>query len=148
MISKDPNLKTEKEIVACSLVHDGRILYVKRNPKKPQGGLWGCPGGKKEDGEDSVTTAKREIREETGIDLSGIDLEYINTWKVVFNNHKKGCTYNSFSYCLYRVVFDKRPMVVLRNKELVDYGWFTPEEALQLPLVEDEDGVVRDVWGL
>lgn len=45
----------------------GKILLLHRNtPKRVQ---WETPGGKIEAGEDSKTAAKREIKEELGIDV-------------------------------------------------------------------------------
>jgi len=148
MISNDPNLKTERDIVGCHLVYNGKVLYVRRNPKKAQGNLWGSPAGKVQEGEDRISAIKREVKEEIGLELKDEDLEYLKTWKVVFNSQKKGCTYKSFSYSLYKVILDEEPNITLRNEELFEYGWFTPEEALRLPLVEDEDLVIKDIWNL
>jgi 8-oxo-dGTP diphosphatase len=44
---------------------DGRIVLIKRQDT----GKWGLPGGIVDWGEDILTTAKRELKEETGLDL-------------------------------------------------------------------------------
>lgn len=44
------------------------ILLTKRHPDKRYGNLWEVPGGAVLSGEDSITGAKRELFEETGID--------------------------------------------------------------------------------
>ncbi|WP_107667992.1 NUDIX domain-containing protein [Cyanothece sp. BG0011] len=44
---------------------DGRIVLIQRKDT----GKWGLPGGIVDWGEDIVTTAKRELKEETGLDL-------------------------------------------------------------------------------
>ena len=50
---------------------DGRILLVKHRPER--GGYWQgkwiCPGGKLETGETLEEGARREVREETGLDV-------------------------------------------------------------------------------
>lgn len=53
----------------------GELLMVKRkNP--PAKGLWGFPGGKIEFGETIKEAARREVKEETGLD---VDIEKILT---------------------------------------------------------------------
>ena len=52
---------------------DGRgcVLLTRRDLRKRFGGLWECPGGSALAGEDSRTAVRRELREETGLDLGG-----------------------------------------------------------------------------
>jgi 8-oxo-dGTP pyrophosphatase MutT (NUDIX family) len=45
---------------------EGKALFLKRSPVGDMAGAWCTPGGKLEDGEDSVTAAVRETLEETG----------------------------------------------------------------------------------
>lgn len=47
----------------------GEYLLTKRAPEKPMPGLWECTGGSALLGEDSLTAALREVREETGLRL-------------------------------------------------------------------------------
>lgn len=148
MIIKDNNLKPEKEIVGCHIFYNGMLLCVKRNPLKPQGGKWGSIAGKKEKGESDLDAIVREIKEESGINVNRKDLKYIKTWKVVFDSPKDGVQYKSFSYSLYNINLCSEPDVSLKEDELVEYGWFTPKEALRLPLVEDEDNVLKEIFNL
>jgi ADP-ribose pyrophosphatase YjhB (NUDIX family) len=47
---------------------DGRLLVVRRaNP--PSRGLWSIPGGRVEPGETPVDAVRREVREETGLEV-------------------------------------------------------------------------------
>ena len=48
---------------------DGRYLITRRSPGKSMGGRWECTGGSVTAGEDSLTGALREVREETGLVL-------------------------------------------------------------------------------
>jgi A/G-specific adenine glycosylase len=66
---KAPKLP-EYEIAAGLVFRNGRILITKRKPEGLLGGLWEFPGGKREKGETLAQTAAREIREETGIEVS------------------------------------------------------------------------------
>lgn len=45
---------------------DGRVLFI-RHPSSPD--RWGLPGGGYEPGETLVETARREVREETGVEV-------------------------------------------------------------------------------
>ncbi len=47
------------------VLSDGRIVLIQRKDT----GRWGLPGGIVDWGEDVVTTAKRELKEETGLQL-------------------------------------------------------------------------------
>jgi 8-oxo-dGTP diphosphatase len=49
--------------------HDGKIILSKRHPQKSYPHLWECTGGSVLAGENSITAAKREVLEETGISL-------------------------------------------------------------------------------
>ncbi len=51
-----------------------KFLAVKRNKDdKIFGGMWALPGGKIEDNESVRETAKREVSEETGLNLTSMD---------------------------------------------------------------------------
>ena len=48
---------------------DGKWLISKRSPNKHYGNLWECCGGSAVSGEDSITAAIREAKEELGVEL-------------------------------------------------------------------------------
>lgn len=47
----------------------GECLIAKRHPDSLGGNKWEFPGGKREDGESSIDTLKRELHEEVGVDV-------------------------------------------------------------------------------
>ena len=55
---------------ACDmiLIEDGKMLLIKR-AYDPFKGMWAIPGGKIEDYETAEQCAKREMKEETGLDI-------------------------------------------------------------------------------
>ena len=148
MIVDDPNFKPEQFAVACHIVCNGEILYVKRNTGRSQGGKWGSIAGKREEGEDNLNAIKREVKEEIGLEFKDDDYKYVGTWKVKFNSQEKKCNYKSFTYYLYRVEIKEKPEIILSEDESKEYNWFTPQEALEQELFQDEDGVLRDIYGL
>ena len=48
---------------------EGRVLLVRRG-RPPKLGSWSLPGGRLEPGETLVSGCRREVREETGLDIS------------------------------------------------------------------------------
>ncbi len=49
--------------------NDGKLLVTKRSPNKGFGNLWEITGGSAVHGDDSLTAAMREVKEETGLAL-------------------------------------------------------------------------------
>ena len=52
--------------VAVVAIKDGRVLLIRR-AKPPRAGRWSLPGGRQRLGETVRETARRELREETGV---------------------------------------------------------------------------------
>jgi 8-oxo-dGTP diphosphatase len=60
---------------ACDmiLIEDGKILLVRRG-REPFKGEWAMPGGRIEDDETAEQCLKREMKEETGLDVEPLTL--------------------------------------------------------------------------
>lgn len=54
--------------VGAVILHDGRVLLVQRGTE-PMKGRWSIPGGLLEVGESLVEGVRREVREETGLEV-------------------------------------------------------------------------------
>ena len=54
-----------------------KILLCKRNNLGSFPGMWSIPGGKLEDGETTQEGARREFFEETAVDITDRDLEFV-----------------------------------------------------------------------
>ena len=59
--------------VGAIVVRDGALLMVRR-AREPAKGLWSVPGGKVERGEHLGAALRREVKEETGLDVTIGDL--------------------------------------------------------------------------
>lgn len=68
----------EKRVSTVAVMHDGKMLMGRRRDN----GKWTTPGGHAEAGEDKHAAARRELKEEAGIDLGEDDLEHIGTERV------------------------------------------------------------------
>lgn len=65
-------------IVACEayIVHEEKVLMHKRaDDKEKFPGFWIGPGGHVDEGEDVLSTAIREVKEETGVTISEKDIK-------------------------------------------------------------------------
>ena len=62
----------------------GEFLITRRSARKSMAGLWECAGGCVVAGEDSLTAALREVREETGLRLDPERAELLLCWEGEF----------------------------------------------------------------
>ena len=65
--------------VGVALVDDGNILLVQRG-RDPGRGLWAVPGGKIRHGEIMKEAARREVFEETGLEVDVRDLVWVGEY--------------------------------------------------------------------
>ena len=95
-LEEPKNFKPKVEIVGCFLQSGDEILILHRQNHKMYGNFWAVPGGKMDRGETPLEAAMREVREETGYDLSDKPLKYlkkvyIETDKIDFVYHMLHC---------------------------------------------------------
>jgi ADP-ribose pyrophosphatase YjhB (NUDIX family) len=112
------------------LIYDeeGRVLMVRTHKWS---NLWGIPGGKIKWGEPAVEALRREIREETDLEIEAIELvlvqdcihsrEFYRDAHFVLLNYTCRCV--------------GQPAVRL-NEEAREFCWLAPHQALGLPLNE------------
>jgi len=138
MIFKEPPADFEKQsdVVGCYVLHDGRFLMLHRHAHKSNGNTWGLPAGKRDGTEPLAEAMRRELREETGIDVPGSTLAFFDSVAVRHVGH-------DIEYHMFSVDLRSRPEVRLSETEHRDFRWVTPEEALAMPLVHDQDECIR-----
>ena len=78
----DPLAPGEKHLCVHVWIQNtaGEYLITQRAPGKSMPGLWECTGGCALAGEDSLTAALREVREETGLVLDPGEAELLFCW--------------------------------------------------------------------
>lgn len=115
----------EKRFVPAAkgiVVHRGRILLVKRSLDDISGpGDWEFPGGKVEFGETPENALKREISEETGLDVRVYDTAYIGTY---FPDEFRQLVIISY-FCT-----SSTDSIILSN-EHIDYKWVLVDKLLE-----------------
>ncbi|MEK7574666.1 MAG: NUDIX domain-containing protein [Patescibacteria group bacterium] len=111
---------TQKAIV---LRKDGKFLTLFRSKTAPSFPLsWDLPGGQLEYGEDPVAGIVREIKEESGLDVSNVKIFDVF-------GHENAVGY--WVTIAYRC--DALSEEVALSYEHIDYRWVTKEEFLKLP---------------
>ena len=99
---------------------DGRILLTRRAAEVFDG-VWDIPGGFVDDGEHPVETVRRELREETGLDVEPLD--FLGVWMDRYSEDESGPSTLNL-YWRARVVGGE-PQAADDVSEL---RWFAPHE--------------------
>ena len=137
------DFKPKYIIVGCLFECGGKILLLHRQSHKPQGDSWGIPAGKMdpEDLGDEVVALSREVFQETGIMLDKNILQKINVFYVRYPEY-------DFVYHYFKYTFSEKPTILINSGEHSEYQWVAPNEALQLPLIPDEDFCLKYARGI
>nr|WP_315086712.1 NUDIX hydrolase [uncultured Lachnoanaerobaculum sp.] len=87
-------------VIAILFTNDKKVLITRRSPdKRYAGGLWEIPGGGVRAGENSQDAVRREILEETGINLYDRDYEKLYTYKRI-NTESNSYFVDMYSYII------------------------------------------------
>ncbi|MDX8431064.1 MAG: NUDIX hydrolase [Candidatus Algichlamydia australiensis] len=110
------------EIVAAYVKVQERLLFMKYTANK--GSFWSVPGGKIENGETAFEALKRELKEETGIEiLNTTEIKPLNKLYIV----KPGINYISYPF---QILLKNFPSVIISD-EHDDFVWKKPLDAVQ-----------------
>ena len=128
MMRNDWNLKEgEYHLTVLGVIHrsDGRFLITKRADTKAWApGLWEVSGGAAQAGEASSEAVVREVKEETGLDVSSCKDGYKFTYRR--ENPEEGDNYFVDVY-RFELDFDESD-IKLQEEETVRYALATAEE--------------------
>lgn len=116
-----PGGKRRFKVAGCFLEYDGRFLMLRRSPDQHQGGKWGLPAGRVEQGEAEADAAIREVHEETGFSIPPDKLEFLQ--KITFPFPEK-----IIDFFVYRTNLDSKIKIVLDPHEHQEYAWVTGKE--------------------
>jgi len=110
------------------LIFEERVLLVlRRNP--PTAGHWSFPGGAHEVGETIQEAARREMREETGLEIK--DLRLLDVGDIILRDTEGHVEYH---YMVTYFVAHPAGGTLLSSDDASDARWFSYDEALSLGL--------------
>lgn len=131
--SKPDDFSPAVEVAATYVNVSGKILFLQLGPSKSEAGFWGVPAGKLEKNESPISGAKRELFEETGIDLPSESL--LRPLGVLYMRKPTV----EYVYHLFGLDLDSEPMICLSDEHR-DFKWLTRSEAEEeIPLMEGAD---------
>jgi ADP-ribose pyrophosphatase YjhB (NUDIX family) len=120
------------------LVWRGERLLLVRRVRPPQAGEWSLPGGAQELGEALFETARREVAEETGVE---IETKAVLT--AVDSIHRDPAGRVRFHYTLVDVVAEWVSGTAEARDDVDAVCWATPEEADRMVAWSETRRVIR-----
>lgn len=124
--------------VAAVVLRDAedRVLTVRKRHTE----AFMFPGGKPEPGEEPREAARREVKEELGLDVESEDLEFLGTWETsAANESGYGLTGHVYRWIGAEAAWEGR--VLEPQAEIAELRWILPEDGLDMselaPLTRD-----------
>lgn len=130
--NKPENFNPKFEVVGSFVQCAGEIILLHRQDHKPEGGTWGIPSGKIDQGELMITAASRETKEETGLIIPEENFKFFMSIYVRYDNY-------DFIYHMFHTELVSKPDIKISEEEHKEAKWIKPYEAFNLPLIEDLD---------
>lgn len=113
---------------------DGKFLLMKRKSSHGSG-TWAPPGGNIEFGETIEECAVREVKEETGLNVSNV--EQFATTNDIFDEGKHYVTLHL------KAMWNGDEPKIMESEKCSELGWFT-KDTLPIPLFKSTENLVKD----
>ena len=117
---RGPTNKDEYHIIVNIWIKNSedKIILTKRDPNKPWPNKWECTGGSILAGEDSITGAIREVKEEIGIKIKNIKL----LERIIRDEYPD---FMDVYLCIEDINIEE---AILQEGEVIDIKWCTKDE--------------------
>lgn len=133
---KPPKFNPKFDVISCFVEYNGEILLLHRQDHKPESNTWGVPAGKVDAGESLLEAIVREIQEETGLVLPPSQLSCFGKVFVKYPEY-------DFVYHIYHAKLEQKRKIAISDREHKDFKWISPENALNMPLIQDLDACIK-----
>ena len=127
-----------ERVVVAAIIRDGdKVLLLERSPEDYLGGMFELPSGEVETGETLDEALRREVAEETGFVLIGID-RYLGYFDY---RSRGGRLTRQFNFA---VTVQGTPVVTLTEHE--SFAWVRVEELAEYPVSPEVGELLRQVF--
>ncbi len=135
---RDERRYPERPIVGVGVVvwRDHQVLLIKRG-KPPRQGMWSLPGGLQQLGETVFEAARREVREETGLEIEVIDVV-----AVVDSIQRDDDGRVRYHYTLVDVLAEWRAGEARAQDDAADATWASADELASFELWDETVRVI------
>jgi ADP-ribose pyrophosphatase YjhB (NUDIX family) len=135
----------ERPIVGVGVVvlREGRVLLARRG-KAPRAGDWSLPGGAQKLGETVFAAARREVAEETGLEI-----EVLGVVDFVDSIQRDSADRIQYHYTLIDVFAEAADGVAEARDDVPEVGWFSLDELGSLGLWSETERIIRlahEMW--
>ncbi len=119
------------------VVKDGRVLLIRRG-KEPSYGLWSIPGGAVNLGEELRAAARREVREECGIEIDVTDIVEVLDRVVRDSDGRIQYHYVLIDYLARWASGDPAP-----SSDVLEVCWVVPDDLSQYQMTRGTAEVIH-----
>jgi 8-oxo-dGTP diphosphatase len=123
--------------VGALIFHRGRILMAQRG-KEPLKGWWSLPGGALEVGESLDFAIRREVREETGLEI-----EPLSVFEIFERIMRDDAGVAEYHYVLIDYICRVTGGTLRAGDDVCRVEWVKPEGLKSLPITEGTLGVIE-----
>jgi 8-oxo-dGTP diphosphatase len=125
---------TADSVVFCEVKHRFKVLLIKRN-NEPFKDQWALPGGFVEEGEDLEAAARRELKEETGLELDS--MEQVQA----FGKPGRDPRGHTVSIAFLSRIYSEKELKAADDAK--DAQWFDLDKLLEMDLAFDHDEIIN-----
>jgi ADP-ribose pyrophosphatase YjhB (NUDIX family) len=122
-------------VASTAVLMEGRLLMIKEH-KNESGPAWNFPSGHVEPGEDLITAARRETKEETGLDVKILESAGLFQFTSMTRH----------PIILFQFTAEMAGGNIELEEGITEYSWFTAREILDMDeSMLREPGVIRQI---
>jgi len=130
-----------RQRIACKafICHDSKVLILEEATTYVDGshaGKYHLPGGRVEPGEYFLHGLRREVKEETGLEITIVAPLYIGEWRPIIQG-KAQQIIGIFFVC------ESTNSQITLSEEHASYQWIDPAEYSRFPLLDPDDKVFQ-----